>query len=191
MLLDWMKYGSEVYLIKEMSWGWLTVVVIPDWLTHKHAHAHQSFPTWTYNLVLPAWICSHPLSLLSLQAFGNAKTAHNNNSSRFGKFIQVNYQESGTVRGWERPIQILHLESLFTLFYLQLLHPSWLAMSPGSIVNLVEAQSALSNADIWSISPPPPQCCDWRQVCAVCSRAYVEKYLLEKSRLVYQEHNER
>ncbi|XP_036432241.1 unconventional myosin-IXAb isoform X6 [Colossoma macropomum] len=54
------------------------------------------------------------------QAFGNAKTAHNNNSSRFGKFIQVNYQESGTVRG-----------------------------------------------------------------------AYVEKYLLEKSRLVYQEHNER
>uniref|UniRef100_A0A673N633 Unconventional myosin-IXa-like n=1 Tax=Sinocyclocheilus rhinocerous TaxID=307959 RepID=A0A673N633_9TELE len=46
--------------------------------------------------------------------------AHNNNSSRFGKFIQVNYQESGTVRG-----------------------------------------------------------------------AYVEKYLLEKSRLVYQEHNER
>ncbi|XP_038145770.1 LOW QUALITY PROTEIN: unconventional myosin-IXAa [Cyprinodon tularosa] len=55
-----------------------------------------------------------------LEAFGNAKTAHNNNSSRFGKFIQVNYQESGTVRG-----------------------------------------------------------------------AYVEKYLLEKSRLVNQEPNER
>ncbi|KAB0406648.1 hypothetical protein E2I00_018654, partial [Balaenoptera physalus] len=32
-------------------------------------------------------------------AFGNAKTAHNNNSSRFGKFIQVNYLESGIVRG--------------------------------------------------------------------------------------------
>ncbi|KAF3834780.1 hypothetical protein F7725_027338 [Dissostichus mawsoni] len=31
-------------------------------------------------------------------AFGNAKTAHNN-SSRFGKFIQVNYLESGVVRG--------------------------------------------------------------------------------------------
>ena len=36
---------------------------------------------------------------LFLQAFGNAKTAHNNNSSRFGKFIQVNYQETGTVLG--------------------------------------------------------------------------------------------
>ncbi|KAK6320463.1 hypothetical protein J4Q44_G00095700 [Coregonus suidteri] len=34
-----------------------------------------------------------------LQRFGNAKTAHNNNSSRFGKFIQVNYLETGVVRG--------------------------------------------------------------------------------------------
>ncbi|XP_018111097.1 unconventional myosin-IXa isoform X3 [Xenopus laevis] len=55
-----------------------------------------------------------------LEAFGNAKTSQNNNSSRFGKFIQVNYHETGTVRG-----------------------------------------------------------------------AYVEKYLLEKSRLVYQEQLER
>jgi len=39
------------------------------------------------------------ITLRFLQAFGNAKTAHNNNSSRFGKFIQVNYKENGMVHG--------------------------------------------------------------------------------------------
>lgn len=42
------------------------------------------------------------------QAFGNAKTTYNNNSSRFGKFIQVNYLENGIVRGWVTLV-LLHL----------------------------------------------------------------------------------
>ena len=39
------------------------------------------------------------LYYICFQAFGNAKTASNNNSSRFGKFTEVKFREDGTVSG--------------------------------------------------------------------------------------------
>lgn len=51
-------------------------------------------------------------SLSIQQAFGNAKTAHNNNSSRFGKFIQVTYKENGLVQG------LVYIVILCALLYL-------------------------------------------------------------------------
>lgn len=54
------------------------------------AKAFKFLHLFTYHVSVLSYFC---------QAFGNAKTAHNNNSSRFGKFIQVNYLESGVVRG--------------------------------------------------------------------------------------------
>ncbi|KAL3084612.1 hypothetical protein niasHS_009126 [Heterodera schachtii] len=42
-----------------------------------------------------------------LEAFGNAVTLQNNNSSRFGKFIKVNYRENGIVCGANVEIYLL------------------------------------------------------------------------------------
>ena len=65
-----------------------------------------------------------------LESFGNAKTVRNNNSSRFGKFIEIQFDDDGRVSGAairsyllerSRVVQITDPERTYHCFY-QLLY---------------------------------------------------------------------
>ncbi|CAF4637070.1 unnamed protein product [Rotaria sp. Silwood2] len=42
-----------------------------------------------------------------LEAYGNAKTTRNNNSSRFGKFIRIHFGPSGKIAGADIEVYLL------------------------------------------------------------------------------------
>lgn len=43
-----------------------------------------------------------------MEAFGNAQTVYNNNSSRFGKFVQLHFSQKGNIQGGRIVDCILH-----------------------------------------------------------------------------------
>ncbi|GLD47934.1 unconventional myosin-X-like protein [Lates japonicus] len=93
----WKRHDSQCVLISGESGAGKTestklLLQFLSVMSQKSAGTPQSEKT---TRVEQAIVQSSPI----MEAFGNAKTVYNNNSSRFGKFIQLHFSESGNIQG--------------------------------------------------------------------------------------------
>ena len=91
-----------------------------------------------------------------LEAFGNAKTVKNDNSSRFGKFIRINFDNSGYIAGANIETYLLEKarmvrqspeERTFHIFY-QLLNGASLEYRNELLLESIDSYKFLSNGQV-------------------------------------------
>uniref|UniRef100_A0A8C2GUX8 Myosin X, like 1 n=1 Tax=Cyprinus carpio TaxID=7962 RepID=A0A8C2GUX8_CYPCA len=93
----WKRHDSQCVLISGESGAGKTesTKLLLQFLSVMSQNSAGTPPTEKSTRVEQAIVQSSPI----MEAFGNAKTVYNNNSSRFGKFIQLHFSQSGNIQG--------------------------------------------------------------------------------------------
>ncbi|XP_077583512.1 unconventional myosin-X [Stigmatopora nigra] len=93
----WKRHDSQCVLISGESGAGKTesTKLLLKFLSVMSQKSAGAPPAERSTRVEQALIQSSPI----MEAFGNAKTVYNNNSSRFGKFIQLHFSQNGNIQG--------------------------------------------------------------------------------------------
>ncbi|XP_033842731.1 unconventional myosin-X [Periophthalmus magnuspinnatus] len=93
----WKRHDSQCVLISGESGAGKTesTKLLLKFLSVMSQYSLGTPPSESTTRVEQALVQSSPI----MEAFGNAKTVYNNNSSRFGKFIQLNFSQNGNIQG--------------------------------------------------------------------------------------------
>uniref|UniRef100_A0A3Q2UW74 Unconventional myosin-X-like n=1 Tax=Haplochromis burtoni TaxID=8153 RepID=A0A3Q2UW74_HAPBU len=93
----WKRHDSQCVLISGESGAGKTesTKLLLKFLSVMSQNSAGTPPSERTTRVEQALVQSSPI----MEAFGNAKTVYNNNSSRFGKFIQLHFSQNGNIQG--------------------------------------------------------------------------------------------
>uniref|UniRef100_A0A674F0D3 Myosin X, like 1 n=1 Tax=Salmo trutta TaxID=8032 RepID=A0A674F0D3_SALTR len=93
----WKRHDSQCVLISGESGAGKTesTKLLLQFLSVMSQNSAGTPPSEKTTPVEQSIVQSSPI----MEAFGNAKTVYNNNSSRFGKFIQLHFSQSGNIHG--------------------------------------------------------------------------------------------